>query len=705
MTDTIRILLIEDDPSDQQLIRSALQNGLEHVHVEIIDKRPNILATLKSEPVDIVISDYELKGYTAIEVIDDVRSFDRNLPIMILTGEDNEKIAVEILKLGVDEYIVKSLKFIRLMPAKIMHIIDQKQNVSVTNRTGQTDIFDEGENAASVEHNSNRFISAFEKSSLGFAIGDQNGNILAANQAGHDLLGYENQELLGKNFLDVVHPEDREATRADYVRLFSGESHGYNIDRRYIHKDGYTVWCELNVTMIGGSSSGNIPLVMVQAKVINVRKQAEEQSNGLLQSAPDAIVIIKENYEIGLINKQAEILFGYTQAELTGQSIKKLIPAGFQKSPLTHGPLIETNESNLKMEIFELYALNKQGQEFPVDITRSNFETAEGRFESIGIRDITEQKLAIEQLRESNERFQNSFDYAAIGMWLGDRDGKIREVNSATCNMLGYSEEELIGKNYRDLTPEDDLATSIEYHDKLYAGDLDNYRIIKHYLHKEGNYIWVDVSVALVRSNDGTPDYDIVHIVDVTKEKEISEELSYHASHDALTDLVNRREFERRTERLLTNIKVDQHEHALCYMDLDQFKVVNDTCGHVAGDELLRQLSALLIRTVRKRDTLARLGGDEFGILMEHCSLDHAHRVAKTIQKAIQEYQFSWEGHQFRVGISMGLIAITPQNDNLTELMKNADSACYMAKDAGRNRIHIYRSEDSLTAKRQGNMQ
>jgi diguanylate cyclase (GGDEF)-like protein/PAS domain S-box-containing protein len=181
--------------------------------------------------------------------------------------------------------------------------------------------------------------------------------------------------------------------------------------------------------------------------------------------------------------------------------------------------------------------------------------------------------------------------------------------------------------------------------------------------------------------------------------------LSYQASHDILTGLVNRREFERRTERLLSTKRQNKEEHALCFMDLDQFKVVNDTCGHVAGDEMLRQLSAELKKLVRHRDTLARLGGDEFGILMEHCPLDDAQRVTKSILEAIQGFQFLWEGHSFKVGVSMGLVPIVDTDTSLSELLKAADAACYIAKDKGRNRVHIYHAEDTEIAKRHGEMQ
>ncbi len=193
--------------------------------------------------------------------------------------------------------------------------------------------------------------------------------------------------------------------------------------------------------------------------------------------------------------------------------------------------------------------------------------------------------------------------------------------------------------------------------------------------------------------------------VDITKRRQADEKLSYQASHDELTGLINRAEFERRAERFLSINQQEKGEHALCFIDLDQFKVINDTCGHIAGDELLRQLGKVLKKAVRRGDTLARLGGDEFGVLVEHCSLDQSQRVARELQNAVQEFQFSWEGQSFRVGASIGLVAINETTPNLTELLKQADAACYMAKDLGRNRIHTYHPDDAELAQRHGEMQ
>jgi len=183
------------------------------------------------------------------------------------------------------------------------------------------------------------------------------------------------------------------------------------------------------------------------------------------------------------------------------------------------------------------------------------------------------------------------------------------------------------------------------------------------------------------------------------------EDLEYQASHDALTALVNRQEFERRLQRVLETARAEQVEHALCYLDLDQFKVINDTCGHVAGDELLAQIGMVLRGQVRERDTLARLGGDEFGVLMEHCSLAQAERVAKALREVIAGFRFLWEGRSFDVGVSVGLVSITEVSESIADILSAADRACYAAKDEGRNRVHVYREGDAELARRHGEMQ
>jgi diguanylate cyclase (GGDEF)-like protein len=182
-------------------------------------------------------------------------------------------------------------------------------------------------------------------------------------------------------------------------------------------------------------------------------------------------------------------------------------------------------------------------------------------------------------------------------------------------------------------------------------------------------------------------------------------QLRYQASHDALTGLVNRREFEHRLTHAIAATQLHGRTNALCYMDLDQFKVINDTCGHAAGDELLCRVALLLKNTLRERDTLARLGGDEFALLLENCGLDDALVVAEECRNQVQHYRFKWEDRLFTVGVSVGLVLIDQSSGTLSSILSAADAACYVAKERGRNQIHVYQPKDSDLVRHRGEIQ
>ena len=173
-----------------------------------------------------------------------------------------------------------------------------------------------------------------------------------------------------------------------------------------------------------------------------------------------------------------------------------------------------------------------------------------------------------------------------------------------------------------------------------------------------------------------------------------TKQLSYQASHDTLTGLINRREFEARLERALFSTREHGATHVLCFLDLDQFKLDNDACGHEAGDQLLRHLAYHMRNKIRDRDTLARLGGDEFTLLLENCSLENAQEVARGLLDSIHSFRFSWQGRPFVIGGSIGLVAITRKSDSVASILSNADAACYTAKDLGRNRIYVFQTPD-----------
>lgn len=222
---------------------------------------------------------------------------------------------------------------------------------------------------------------------------------------------------------------------------------------------------------------------------------------------------------------------------------------------------------------------------------------------------------------------------------------------------------------------------------------------------KNGKEYVIEDSAAPIRDRIGNVIGAVMVFYDVTQMRQAQHLLSYHATHDTLTGLVNRREFERRLADLLVRAKTLGQHHALCYIDLDQFKVINDTCGHAVGDKLLRQLTYLLQEYMRDADTLARLGGDEFGVLLENCPLERAMQIAENLRRVIKEFRFAWEGHYFDLGASIGLVPVNADSVSTEEVLSEADAACYVAKEKGRNRIQVYQPGNLELARRHGEMQ
>ena len=224
-------------------------------------------------------------------------------------------------------------------------------------------------------------------------------------------------------------------------------------------------------------------------------------------------------------------------------------------------------------------------------------------------------------------------------------------------------------------------------------------------IRRDGREYAIEDSAAPIRTDGGGILGVVLVFKDVTEARQLSREVYYRASHDALTSLINRQEFERRLQRVRETAEREDSDNVLCYIDLDQFKVVNDTCGHVAGDELLRQVAGLMQSCVRQRDTLGRLGGDEFGLLMERCTMDRAQQIAEKLIDSIREYSFYWQEGVFNIGASLGMVRIGRGSQSVDELMIAADSACYRAKEKGRNRLQVFEDTDESLSRRQGETQ
>jgi Amt family ammonium transporter len=327
----------------------------------------------------------------------------------------------------------------------------------------------------------------------------------------------------------------------------------------------------------------------------------------------------------------------------------------------------------------------------------------------IYIEDITAQRIAEKALRK--ERNQARTTLASIGdsVVTVNMGGLITYLNNKAMKLLRVDAEEVIGQPFSRLVRLMDGGEvwDVEKLIEQCRTSKPN-QVVKEQvslLVEDSDALQVQVTATRVSSQASETDGVVIVLRDVTREYRLQEELHRQASHDSLTDLINRSAFEIHLENALETARSRGREHILCFMDLDQFKMVNDTCGHVAGDELLRQLARLMRKHFRGSDVLARVGGDEFSAILIDCPLGQAIERIDSLREDVQQHNFYWENHSFRVGLSIGVSPINMYSESVTQLISAADAACYSAKDSGRNRIIVSEKDSATTKRRLGEMQ
>jgi diguanylate cyclase (GGDEF)-like protein/PAS domain S-box-containing protein len=320
-----------------------------------------------------------------------------------------------------------------------------------------------------------------------------------------------------------------------------------------------------------------------------------------------------------------------------------------------------------------------------------------------------ERKLAEEALAQEKERAQVTLASIGDGVIRTDAAGIIDYLNPVAERLTGWSAADACGQpvlsvfQVVDETSGRPLPNLVERClRENEVVELPGYSLL---VRRDGGEAAIRDSVAPIRDRHGRITGTVLVFKDVTLLRGMEREMVYLARHDPLTGLINRREFERRLQHCLATARDDGRQHALLYLDLDEFKVINDTCGHLAGDEMLKQLTSLLKALLRKTDTLARLGGDEFGVLLEDTPPDKARESGIGLRNAVQQFRFSWQERIFEIGVSIGFVPINSETADMAHVLSAADAACYVAKENGRNRMHEYQQDDSALAERYGEMQ
>ena len=323
--------------------------------------------------------------------------------------------------------------------------------------------------------------------------------------------------------------------------------------------------------------------------------------------------------------------------------------------------------------------------------------------------DITERKLYEDALFREKESAQITLQSIGDGVITTDAHLNVEYLNPVAEELTGWLLNDAQSRHIDDIFRGFHEETCEPLENPLSVASRRS-RAIKSVrptllIKRDGHEMYVESTASPIRDGSGACSGGVLVFHDVSESRELNRKLSYHASHDILTGLVNRREFEARLERSLRSARARETSYALCHIDVDQFKIINDSCGHSAGDALLGQVGTLLKTKIRWRDTLARLGGDEYAVLFESCSLDEAMRMAEQLCDTIRNYKFVWEERTFRLGCSIGVVPLTGETEDVAALLSAADSACQAAKEAGRNRVYSFQENDIDLMRRRREMQ
>ncbi|GCB02241.1 diguanylate cyclase/phosphodiesterase (GGDEF & EAL domains) with PAS/PAC sensor(s) [Sulfuriferula multivorans] len=619
----IRVLVVEDDAVDRMACRRALARDadFEFVIAEAETGGEGLRLAHGQKP-DCVLLDFHLPDMNGLEFLAELRNDlgEIPVPVMMLTGADNASVAVEAMKRGAQDYLVKDVnrQYLELLPAVIQRVLRERRMLLEKQHAENK--------LAQAEAKYRSLVEQIPAITYTAAL-DVSGKLLYVSPQ-LEALGYLPEEWIAEvgALRSHVHPDDQIRAVEEFDRV-RATGKPLRCEYRLLARNGAIVWFRDEASVVR-DEAGN-PLFL----------------QGILVDISESKRVEKELRE-----------HRYRLEELVAKRTNALTKA---------------NE-HLRKDVIEL-------------------------------------RRAEEALFQEKERAQVTLESIGDAVITTDAAGRVEYLNPVAAQFTGWSSTEAQGQplqqvfNIINETSREPVESPVDRCLREgHAIGLANHSIL---LRRDGSELAVADTASPIHDRHGKTTGVVMVFHNVTQERKLAQQLSYQATHDALTGLINRRDFEQRLERALANARADGAEHALCYLDLDRFKVINDTCGHAAGDQLLRQLSALLLDQMRSRDTLARLGGDEFGLLLEHCHPEQAMRIAEELLQAVQQFKFVWEGKVHSIGASIGVVPVTAASESLSAVLRAADAACYTAKGKGRNRVYVYQIDEAELAQRNSEMQ
>lgn len=547
------------------------------------------------------------------------------------------------------------------------------------------------------------FLTFIAQAPMAIALFDRQMRYLAASPR-----WLKDYHLEGKNLIGCFHPEILPSLSKLWHQGYQSCLTGIDFQseaERLIHNDGsedwirciFQPWCNSQQEIAGAIVFTE---VITEQKFLQAQlKASETKLRAICRTITDIVLLIdRNNQEIKFIpTNQASL--SQSRVNWINQTISKFY---CQTTSEKFWQLIEQALTTTETVSIEYSVSEEQTKKwFIANISPLSEEVAIWVARDISSLKNVEQTLSIEQ-----ELARVTLQSIADAVITTDAEGKINNLNPMAEQLTGWIEEEAHGLNITEVfqlvdeETKQPLTNSLELVlEQEQTVCLSPHTIL---ISRDGSEYAIEDSAAPIYNYQGDLIGMVIVFHDVTGSRQLTRQLSWQARHDPLTGLYNRLEFERQAQQAIIAAQQEDSYHILCYLDLDQFKIVNDTCGHAAGDELLKQVTNLMQRRVRNTDVLARLGGDEFGLLLYKCSLTEGEKIANTLRELIRNFRFTWQEKSFTIGVSIGLVAIDRSSTNLNQVLSAADTACYAAKAKGRNCVEIADPNDRELSRQQG---
>ena len=419
-------------------------------------------------------------------------------------------------------------------------------------------------------------------------------------------------------------------------------------------------------------------------------------------------IVIVHDEKILLANESAASLIGLEPAQLVGREIADLVKPAYRA--LFRNTMAKRLAGENVPRRLEIQLINGDQAGLWVEAQSSNIEF-HGRPAILTVaRDVSHRKSLEVSLSRSKRQAQYTLESISEGVITTDNNGHIDYMNQSAETLIGTNRDDAAGHRIGE------LFSLVDDADRRPLGDpVERCLAMRRRVNMGRRAVMVsldgehehsvEITASPIRGPGSSISGTVVVFHDVGEIRGLTQQMSYQATHDPLTGLINRREFERRLDEAMDSAHAEEAVHMLFYMDLDRFKVVNDSCGHLAGDNMLREVATLIKDQVRDSDFVGRLGGDEFGALLIGCPINKARQIATDICNAVGDYRFVWKDKIFNIGVSIGLVEISHVSGSLQDVMSAADSACYVAKQEGRGKVHVYSARDEAIARERGDIQ